>query len=609
VTGAWSTQVGRYAHTIRYLRVSQLISRLELRLAAAGRRYFPGIAGRSYGRRVSLAHLVWPTRLLQVQDISRVLGLSDAETLQRAQYAAVCLKEGRFEYFSESAQLGWPPAWQAHGKSRLWHYHLHYFDELVDLALWGDDPSNVIAIVENWIDANPLTGPAASFAPWHPYVASLRIVNWLIALSVVGQRLEIPESIKRSLVEHALFIDANLETDVGGNHLLKNLKAMSIAGAFWSGPLAGRWRDEYGTRFVAELGDQLLEDGCHFERSPSYHCQVLADAIEVASLMPVTPARSELLHHVARMDACLAGITHPDGDVALFNDSAFNLSMRPRELHAAASHLLGTAATALPPRLALVIPPAADAAKQPPATIDNHTRARTNSSGYVTIPSHDPSRFMVIDVGKVCPDDLPAHAHADLLSFELSVDGIRLIVDSGVGEYAAGQWRDYYRSTRAHNTVSVDALEQSDCWGSFRVGRRARPVDVEFRSTGGETMVSAAHTGFEHAPGSVRHHRTAAWRGDCWTIADRLSGSGTHSWVSYCHFHPEAEVVAHDGRWTRIARGPAILDVCSWGFSSGELVLALRGENELPANFGYALIPQGSRTAPRPLDVPDAPAV
>src|SRR6202011_6026913 len=56
--------------------------------------------------------------------------------------------------------------------------------------------------------------------------------------------------------------------------------------------------------------------------------------------------------------------------------------------------------------------------------------------------------FLFFDAGEPCPPYLPAHAHADLLSYELTVGGRRLVVDSGVYEYAPGSWRNYFRSTR-----------------------------------------------------------------------------------------------------------------------------------------------------------------
>src|SRR5262249_13366878 len=99
-------------------------------------------------------------------------------------------------------------------------------------------------------------------------------------------------------------------------------------------------------------------------------------------------------------------------------------------------------------------------------------------TGYFVIRKEQTA--LLYDVGLVCPDDLPAHAHADIFTYELSIEGRRWIVDSGVREYQAGAWRDYARSTRAHNTVVVNGQNQVDVWSSFRVGRRVRPRQVSY---------------------------------------------------------------------------------------------------------------------------------
>jgi uncharacterized heparinase superfamily protein len=59
----------------------------------------------------------------------------------------------------------------------------------------------------------------------------------------------------------------------------------------------------------------------------------------------------------------------------------------------------------------------------------------------------------LLDVAPIGPDYQPGHAHADTLSFELSLFGQRLLVNSGTSEYEISPVRQYERSTKAHNTV------------------------------------------------------------------------------------------------------------------------------------------------------------
>ena len=110
------------------------------------------------------------------------------------------------------------------------------------------------------------------------YALSLRVVVWMQQLArapaLAGARG------RRASPSRYGFWHDNLETDLGGNHLVKNIKALIWASAFFAGPEAARWRRK-GLRLLRRaLDEQILPDGVHFERSPSYHAQVFADLLE-----------------------------------------------------------------------------------------------------------------------------------------------------------------------------------------------------------------------------------------------------------------------------------------------------------------------------------------
>lgn len=609
--------IGRYWETVRYLRLEQVITRVKLRATSIARRSWPAATAALYHRRVARAHLRLPGRFLGLDRPAVVSALTVDEILA-LNVRGDALAAGRFEFINEIADLGWPPDWSAPGRSRLWRFHLHYFDDAIDLVLAGRRLL-LLDLMEHWIRANPIHGGGDG---WHPYTVSLRLVNWILALSLMSDTDMVPSAIYSSIAEHAIFLERNLEKDGGGNHLLKNLKAMTVAACCFQEPTGHAWRTEFGGRFVKELDRQLLSDGGHYERSPMYHCQVLGDAVEVATLVALRGQSylARLLELIARMDRFLAGVTHPDGEVALFNDSAHGMAPSPAALHAAISNLTSTTMARMPPRWQALFTCGRESPilqPQPPdgrrLTVAQEIQRNAQASGYVTLPSGSSSRFLIADVGAVCPDDLPAHAHADLLSFEVSVDGKRMVVNSGVAEYAPGPKRDYYRSTRAHNTVVIDGAEQSDCWASFRVGRRAVPTAVAYREESNAKILSGEHTGFDHL--GVRHRRSFIWRNEgFWIVRDIVWGDGEHCWWSYCHLHPDVRVLAEGASWIRIVRDGAVLDVCWYGFSAARIVqgqsdppqgwyaerfgcpvpasvLILEGAGLVPARFGYALVP------------------
>jgi uncharacterized heparinase superfamily protein len=106
---------------------------------------------------------------------------------------------------------------------------------------------------------------------------------------------------------------------------------------------------------------------------------------------------------------------------------------------------------------------------------------------------------------------LPGHAHADTLSFELSVHGQLLVVNGGTSCYGHSARRLQERGTAAHSTVQVGGHNSSEVWSGFRVGRRARPLGVQVStSQTGATEVRASHDGYRWLPGKPLH--TRAWR-------------------------------------------------------------------------------------------------
>ena len=96
------------------------------------------------------------------------------------------------------------------------------------------------------------------------------------------------------------------------------------------------------------------------------------------------------------------------------------------------------------------------------------------------------------------PDYIPGHAHADTLSFELSIINQRTFVNSGISEYGITSKRINQRKTRSHNTVEVDGKDSSQVWGSFRVVRRAKIVSryIE-RKQDGLIVLQASHNGYK----------------------------------------------------------------------------------------------------------------
>ena len=100
-------------------------------------------------------------------------------------------------------------------------------------------------------------------------------------------------------------------------------------------------------------------------------------------------------------------------------------------------------------------------------------------SGYIRYESN--GLVLIIDVAEVCPSYLPAHAHADTLSYEFSYKNQRIIVNSGTSQYDRSEQRNFERGTSAHSTLEIDGRDSSEIWDIFRVAKRAKVSDICFK--------------------------------------------------------------------------------------------------------------------------------
>jgi hypothetical protein len=141
---------------------------------------------------------------------------------------------------------------------------------------------------------------------------------------------------------------------------------------------------------------------------------------------------------------------------------------------------------------------------------------------------------------------IAAHAHADALSVEVRHNGVEVLVDPGTYCYhGEPEWRSYFRSTLAHNTVEVDGENQSVEGGPFLWSTHtdAHVTRAEVGDLAAQTW-SAFHTGYARLDTSLRHERTVTLdrRSRRLTIVDVLTGRVPHTLRLAFHVGPEVRV-------------------------------------------------------------------
>jgi len=490
--------------------------------------------------------------------------------------------------------------WHSSAVNQLWRYQLHYFGFVPDLLLYteasGSDTGYRLfkGLVRSWIQSNPpLQGGG-----WHPYTISLRIVNWIQALHGFRGRLaadpEFSDAVTYSLARQAGYLSRDLELDVRGNHLLKNLKALIFYSLALTDAKAEDYFDLAVGRLQSECAEQVLPDGGHFERTPGYHVDVLADLIDIGLFLKRNrmPAYDWLDGSVRRMLAWLKEIVMPGDTLPGIKDTSGNgpPGVHCLDILAAGALYLQDPQYKVTPDLNLYTRLRFDKTEQarfgkwPLDKLKSHSSILADS-GFGVLRQNQGRDAFIVDFGQPCPDYLPAHAHADMLSYELFIENRPVIVDSGVFEYAPGTWRDYFRSTRAHNTVALEGRNQSEVYGSFRVARRARPIKCGWSLDGGVQWVRAGHDGYRRLPQNAEHVRTVAMLPGLWIILDAISAVGRVEAASYLHLHPDLEVVrAREDAW-RIDGLDTNVWVTPWGFRTETLV---KGREDLPPQGWYS---------------------
>ena len=421
-----------------------------------------------------------------------------------------------FHFLNVTGSVQSAADWDDPAHGRLWRYNLHYFDDLnaQDAVVRGQWHR---ALMARWVRENP----AGFGTGWEPYPVSLRIVNWIKwALAAIARGDSgLATRVVESLATQTRWLRKKLEIHLLANHLWANAKALAFAGMFFEGAEATRWFQTGATILEREIEEQILPDGGHFERSPMYHATVLEDVLDLINLAHVFPSHfpppllDRCQHTATRMLRWLRVMTHPDGGPSFFNDAAFGIAAEYGWL--------------------------ADYARGLGVQIDEQPLVPIEvleDSGYVRLQNEWAT--LICDVAPIGPDYLPGHAHADTLSFELSVDGKRVLVNGGTSTYESSLERQRQRGTAAHNTVVVDGQDSSEVWGSFRVARRARPLGVAWGHDNGGPWLVAAHDGYRRLTGRVTHRRRWRLEAQGLSVMDHLNGRFSSA-IAVLRLHPD----------------------------------------------------------------------
>ena len=449
------------------------------------------------------------------------------------------------------------------------------------------DPRFATALVEqlgSWLDQSPY-GRGMNWRS--PLELAIRLINWVWALDLIGEsRLltgEFRTRVLDAITLHLWNITRNYSRgSSANNHRIGEAAGVYVATAYFPGldPSGAMHRDSRRT-LIEEIAAQTYPDGVNREHALGYHIFVLQFFL-VAGMVGRWIGEEfphEYWSVVERMFDFLGALAEGGDSLPMLGDADDGYVLDLGDVRSLARGLLsvggglfgrgdlkhGGAGETESVRWLLgreglarleATRVAADQVLQ--------ARAFPDSGHYLLQCGRGGTRERVsvtFDCGSLGFGALAAHGHADALGLTLRAFGADVLVDPGTYDYFTFPgWREYFRSTRAHNTVVIDGLDQSTMLGPFLWGRRAQARCLRWEpAASGGGVVSGEHDGYARLAAPIVHRRTieldAVAR--ALTIRDELSGLGPHEAAVYFHL-AEGCALAREGehRWRiRVAGG------------------------------------------------------
>jgi heparinase II/III-like protein len=438
------------------------------------------------------------------------------------------------------------------------HQHLPRLAKAYFLTGEARYAQEAVAQISGWIDQNP---PGLGIH-WHSSLEiSLRSISWLWTLFFLLPAPNLDEVVSRrictSLFEQVEHIWRYLSTYSSPNtHLLAEGTALYLAGVVFSEwPSATNWKDAGESILLLEAERQFTAEGVHRELSSTYHCYALDFYLQALCLAMHNerPWPMSLWRRVEAMVEYVMHLTQPNGAIPRLGDDDGGRALALKQTHYGCFRdalCLGAALYGRPDFKYLAGEFCEEALwllgekawwlyefqeSRPP----RNPGALFPEAGYAIQRSgwEPGAHHLVFDFGGMgmCRG---GHGHADSLAIVLFSGETELLTDAGTGVYnGAPEWREYFRSSRAHNTALVDREEQSVPGETFSWKRTASARLTRRVSRHSLDYVEGEHFGYAHLPRQIVHRRAILFcRPDCWVITDRFLGVGEHRFDLQYHF-------------------------------------------------------------------------
>jgi hypothetical protein len=416
----------------------------------------------------------------------------------------------------------------------------------------------IVEQLESWLAQNPY-GLGMN---WRSGLElGIRLINWVWAIDLIQESQLIAEDLYLRLLDsvsrHIWDIDRKYSSGSSvNNHLIGEAAGVFVATSYFNNlKNASIWRDKSREILVREIINQTYPDGGTKEQALGYHVFVL-QFFTIAGLVARETGHDfpqSYWSQLEKMFEFTDRLSQGGDNLPMFGDCddgyVLDIGSNPRNV----KEWLAIGAAIFKRSDFNTLNEHNEPAEWLPGLSGQDAGAASENkkcssiafrqSGYYLLQHGDlnsPERISIVfDCGPLGMGTLAGHGHADALSFTLRAFGKDILVDPGTYDYFSyPQWREYFRGTRAHNTIAVDENNQSEMLGLFLWGRKAQAqcLSWEPSNTGGK--VAGEHNGYSTLSDPVIHRRTLELDGSkrVLTIRDDIIAGEEHNIAIFFHF-------------------------------------------------------------------------
>jgi hypothetical protein len=435
-------------------------------------------------------------------------------------------------------------------KKIVWELNRHQYFFKLGAAFWltGDEKyaEHFVNSLESWMEKNP---PGNGINWFSSLEVAFRSISWIWSFNFFKESTNFtPEVFHKALkfiYLHARHIEKYLSTYYSPNtHLTgEGLGLYYIGTQFQFFKAAKNWRETGEKILYAELDRHILADGVYFEQSTWYqrytsdfytHFYILKTLSGDAADKDL---QEKLEAKLQSSNDCLMAMTRPDGTTPLIGDDdggrllpAGNSRFEDFRAVLATGAVLFergdykfVAGDFAEESLWLLGGAGAHSFENLAAEAPQKKSFAFEAGGYFAMRDGwlETDDYLLIDCGELG-----------------ALNGGHVLVDSGTDTYHESvEMRDYFRSTEAHNTLTIDGKSQSETNGKFSWKTKANARLKNWISQERFDFFEGSHDGYEKLSDAATHTRSVLFlKNDYWIMRDFVETSGRHDYKLNFHF-------------------------------------------------------------------------